>query len=268
MYQLYLFIISLILIVFIVFRRNYIVLSINKKNFKKEISVKVDQMQKERRSTKEDRFKENYLKEQSNTKYDFAFYKNTLRKADIAISKSEWNDAKRLLIQSIAIKSDDFNTSLKLAKVYLESGDIKKAEELYDKLLEIDNLNPIIYENLAKVFVAKKKYKEAVSLYVQSIELDPKDDKKLVELGKIYVLLMRPSLSAECFKRAAELKPRKASYLFLLGDACRKDGDYENALFAYEKILTIEPYNEKAQDYAQDVRIQMNNLEKTIHSIK
>jgi predicted TPR repeat methyltransferase len=73
---------------------------------------------------------------------------------------------------------------------------------------------------------------------------------------------MRYSYAGECFKRAAELKPREVEYFFMLGEACEKDSDYENALYAYEKILTIEPYNEKAQTLAKEVKIKQNELEK------
>ena len=97
---------------------------------------------------------------------------------------------------------------------------------------------------------------------MKAIELDDKDDKKLIGLGRLYHLLMRPSLAAGCFRRAAELKPREVSYLFLLAEACRAAEDYENTLFTYEKILTLEPYNEKARSEAQDVRIKMNEMEK------
>ena len=46
-------------------------------------------------------------------------------------------------------------------------------------------------------------------------------------------------------------------------DIEQKDGDLENSLFACEKILTLEPYNEKAKSHAQDVRIKMNEMEKS-----
>ncbi len=52
--------------------------------------------------------------------------------------------------------------------------------------------------------------------------------------------------------------------LALLLQAAKKEGDFENSLFAYEKILTLEPYNEKASGGAQDVRIKMNEMEKVI----
>jgi tetratricopeptide (TPR) repeat protein len=143
----------------------------------------------------------------------------------------------------------------------MESEDFKKAETLYRRLLEIDPENSYIYENLGKIMAKKRCYKESIQAYVRAVELDEKDDKKFVALGRLYHLLMRYSLAAECFRRAAELKPREVKYLFLLAESCKSDDDFDNALFSYEKILTIEPYNEKAKNSTHDVRLKIKESE-------
>lgn len=265
MIQLYLFIGAALAITIIVARRSHIVERIRKIKFKEDVTKKVDEMQMERQKMQTERFKETYLTEQKKKRYDFPHFKLVLRKADVAIAKQQWNEAKKLLIQSISLTEDDTQISLKLATVYMESGDLKKAETIYKRLLDIHAGDPLIHENLGKIYTKKKQFKEAVHAYVQAIEIDSKDDKKMVALGHLYFLLMRHSLAAECFRRAAELRPREVNYLFLLADACKEEGDYENALFTYEKILTVEPYNEKAHSGAQDVRIKMNEMEKIMN---
>lgn len=263
--QLYIFIASLLAIIVIVVRRNWIFEHVKRAQFDKEVTQKVKELQKERvKEASDERFKESYLKEQSKKKYDVSEFKNIYRKAEMAMAKKQWNEAKKLLIQSLTLTRDELPVSIRLASVYMESGDLKRAEELYKRLSEMDPKNPDIYENLGKIYAKWKQYKDAVASYVQSIELDEKDEKKWVALGRLYFLLMRPSLSAECFRRAAELRPRDTATIFLLAESCRDAEDYENALFAYERILTMEPYNEKAREGAQDVRIRMNELEKAL----
>ena len=264
MIQLYLFIGALIAISVIVTRRSYLYFRDKKLKFKEEIAQKVDELQKERHLMQGERFKDIYLQEQRNKKYDLSNYKLILRKADIAMARKQWTEAKKCLIQSLANTREEMQISMKLAKVYLESGDTKRAETLYKRLLEVDGNNAEIYFDLARIYTMKKKYKEAIQEYVKALEIDEKDEKCLVGLGKLYRLLMRHSLAAECFRRAAEVKPREVEYLFLLAESCKYDDDYENALFTYEKILTMEPYNERAINEAQDVRIKMNEMEKAI----
>jgi len=261
--QLYLFLASALALFIILVRRHILFTRVKRAEFKQVVADKVEEIREEhQKEAQEERFRETCLKEQQNKKYDLSEFKLVYRKAEMAVSKKQWSEAKKLLIQSITLTREELPVSVKLAFVYLESGDIKRAEELFLRLVEVDPNNPDVFESLGKIYARKKLYKEAVTCYVKAIELDEKDDKKFIALGRLYYLLMRPSLAAECFRRAAELKPRESAYLFLLAEACRDAEDYENALFAYERILTFEPYNEKAREGAQDVRIKMNDIEK------
>lgn len=262
--ELYLFIGALIALAAIVSRREILYRRARQAEFKKAVASKVEELKEEASKIEPERFKLQHLEEQKKQKFDLGAYKDELRKAELAIARQRWTDAKRILIQALARTADEVPVSLKLAYVYLESGDSRKAETLYRRLLEVDPDDPHVYHQLSRILIKRKKYKEAVQALARAVELDQKDDEKLVALGKLYLLLLRPSLAAECFRQAAELKPRESAYLFLLAEACRADEDFENALFAYEKILTIEPYNEKARDAAQEVRVQMKEYESEI----
>ncbi len=264
MFELYLFIIAASAILTITYRRSYIFNRDKKIKLKEEVSMKVDELHKERQKITKVRFKEVHVKRRGQKKYDFSKYKLMLRQADLAMAKEQWSEAKRCLIHSLSINQDELNVSLKLARVYVESGDLKRAEMMYKKLVELNQNNPSIYTELAKIYTKKKLYKDAVQQYVKAIEINSQDDKTLVALGQLYQVLMRHSLAAECYRRAAELKPREIHYLFLLAKACESVEDFENALFTYEKILTVEPYNEKASNAANEVRRKMKQDEQVL----
>lgn len=261
MFELYIFILALVAIVIIVSRRNVIFKREEKEQFKKEVATKVEENRKIEQTENKMRFRDEHAREQKDQKFDFIKYKEEMRRADLAIAKKQWRDSKRYLIQAISVSKEEMIPSLRLARVYVESGDFKKAETLYRRLLEIDCENPDIYENLGKILTKKRRYREAVQAYVRAVELDEKDDQKFLALGRLYHLLMRYSLAAECFRRAAELKPREVEYLFLLADSCGSDEDLDNALFTYERILTIEPYNERAKGKAGDLRVKIKENE-------
>lgn len=261
MLQLYLLVFALLAIVVLLSRRLFLVHRHEKKEFEKQVAARVEENRKLQQSEGSAFFKEEYIREMESKKGDLLRYKDEMRHAEMAIAKKNLAEAKKYLIQAMSFADDELAVSLKLAKVYLESGDVKKAEALYRKLLEEDSENPEIYESIGKIMLKKKAYKEAIQAYVRAVELDDKDDQKFLALGKLYHLMMRYSVAAECFKRAAELKPRDVNYLFLLADACAADDDYENALFTYERILTIEPYNERAKTSTQDIRLKLKELE-------
>jgi len=261
MLELYLFIFSAVIIVIIVAHRVFVVNRDTKSEFKKEVSARVEENRREAQKDDGKRFKEEHIKSEEGKKHDLARFKNEMRHAEMAISKKDMAEAKKSLIQAMSLTNNEVPVAFKLAGIYMETSDFKRAEALYRKLLDQDMDNPDIYENLGKIMLKRKAYREAVQAYVRAVELDDKDDRKFIALGKLYHLMMRYGVAAECFKRAAELKPREVNYLFLLADSCKEDDDYENALFTYERILTMEPYNERAKSSTQDVRLKIKEQE-------
>jgi len=257
MLELYLFIFALVAISFLLVRRFLIIRNTERQEFKKQVAEKVEENRRAEKEQESVRFKEVYMQESGNKKYDHARYKEEMRRAEMAISKKNLSEAKKALIQAMSLTENETEVAHKLAAVYLETGDIKRAEMMYRKLLEEDPQNAGLYEKLGQIMVKKKAYKEAVQAYCRAVELDEKDDQKLLALGKLYHLMMRYGVAGECFRRAAELKPRDVSYLFLLANCCEMDEDFENALFTYERILTIEPYNERAKDSSQELRLKI-----------
>lgn len=261
MLELYLFIFALVAITLIVVHRTFVVKKDAKEEFEKDVSARVEENRKEAQNNGDRRFKEEHIRAEEGKTHDLARFKDEMRRAEMAIAKKNMVEAKKSLIQAMSLTNDETPVALKLAGIYMESNDFKRAEALYRKLLDKDQDNPDIYENLGKIMLKKKAYKEAVQAYVRAVELDDKDDQKFIALGKLYHLMMRYGVAAECFKRAAELKPREVNYLFLLADSCKADDDYENALFTYERILTMEPYNERAKTSTQDVRLKIKEQE-------
>lgn len=261
MLELYLFILAFVAIMAIISYRIFRVRKEDKVAFKEKVAAQVEENK--RLESEEDSvsFKEEHAKMEEAKRYDFAAFKEEMRKADLALANNDYAEAKRGLIQAMALAREELPVALKLGEVYMMTDDLKRAEALYRKLLEEGHELPVIHESLAKIMLKKKDYKNAIQSYVRAVELDEKDDVKLVALGKLYHHMMRYGVAAECFRRAAEIKSREVDYLFLLAESCIADDDFENALFTYERILTIEPYNEKAKSSSQDVRIKMKEQE-------
>ncbi|MDH5596528.1 MAG: tetratricopeptide repeat protein [Candidatus Peregrinibacteria bacterium] len=261
MLELYLFIFALVAITLLLVRRFLIIQNKERKEFRKQVAEKVEENRKIEKEQESVRFKEVHMQEAGSKKYDHARFKEEMRKAEMAISKNNLSEAKKALIQAMSLTENEAEVAQKLAAVYLDTGDLKRAEMMYRKLLEGNPQSAELYERLGQIMLKKKAYKDAVQAYCRAVELDEKDDQKLLALGNLYHLMMRYGVAGECFKRAAELKPREVNYLFLLANCCEMDEDLENALFTYERILTIEPYNEKAKDSSQELRLKIKEQE-------
>lgn len=261
MVELYLFIGVLVLLTLILWRRAWITEQLKKWEFRQKVAARVEELKKEAVAAGPDRFRERLGRMKKENKLDYAKYKDFLRRADIALAQGKQKEGENWLIQSLAFTQNPKLALRMLARSYHERGEWKRAQNLYETFIELDPGQADVYESLAKIHNKFKRYKEAIAAYVKAVELEETNDRLLLGLGKLYLLLMRPGLAAECFRRAAELKPREVEYLFLLAESCRMDEDYDNALFTYEKILTIEPYNEQARAAAQEVRSKRKEIE-------
>jgi len=72
--------------------------------------------------------------------------------------------------------------------------DMKRAEELFNKALELDANNALALNNLSAVLLSKKSYAQAVSLAHKAIRINPKEPMFFSNLEKIYKRMGAPDL--------------------------------------------------------------------------
>ena len=72
--------------------------------------------------------------------------------------------------------------------------DVKKAEELFKKALELDDANALALNNLGAVRLSEKSYTQAVKLVRKAIQINPKEPMFFMNLETIYKQMGNPSL--------------------------------------------------------------------------
>ncbi len=78
--------------------------------------------------------------------------------------------------------------------VFYLKEDMKRAEELFNKALELDANNALALNNLSAVLLSKKSYAQAVSLAHKAIRINPKEPMFFSNLEKIYKRMGAPDL--------------------------------------------------------------------------
>jgi tetratricopeptide (TPR) repeat protein len=99
-----------------------------------------------------------------------------------------------------------------LGNVYFNSGNYDDAISSYGKAIELDRQFAWPYSNLALAYVQKSRFAEAVLLYQRSIELFTNDKDKAITWNR-------------------------------LGNVYRRQGDYYNAIAAYQTADELDPDN-------------------------
>lgn len=112
----------------------------------------------------------------------------------------------------------DFETDIwnVLGYAYWKTGDLKNAQETYEKALSIDNEDPTLLTNFGNVYF---------SYFQKTKELNFR--KKAIEL----------------FEKAIELDPNLAQAYDGLGIASLVSGDLDKAIYYWEKVMKIMPSN-------------------------
>ena len=114
----------------------------------------------------------------------------------------------------------------------------KKAVEIAQKALALNDSDPDVHALLGNVYLRQKRYKKAITEGKKSIALGPTNAQAHVLLAVSMNTVGRFDDAIELVKRAMRLHPYyPAYYLIWLGAAYRMTGRYEDALTAYKQLL-------------------------------
>jgi len=121
---------------------------------------------------------------------------------------------------------------------------IKKAFNLAQKVLSMDEFNASAHALLGSIFSAARQYEKAIAEGERSIELEPNGAMAHGLLGLTLLLASQYDEAIEYLNRGIRLNPFPAYWYFQhLGSCYSLKGQYEKALTFFEKALQRSPNN-------------------------
>jgi len=119
---------------------------------------------------------------------------------------------------------------------------MKRALELAQKAVELDDSHPCGYEVLSYIFALTRQYDKAIVEAERAIALDPNGADSHAALGFALSIADRPEEAIALFKKAIRSNPIAPSHYFRnLGLAYRMTRRYEEAIAVYKKSLERSP---------------------------
>ena len=98
-------------------------------------------------------------------------------------------------IETYLIKKSFSSTALYASGyIFYLKEDLKRAEELFQKALELNENNALALNNLGAIRLSKKSYTQAVNLVRKAIQINPKEPMFFKNLETIYKQMGNPSL--------------------------------------------------------------------------
>lgn len=137
-------------------------------------------------------------------------------------------------------------TWTRLGSLYLEKGDPFKAQNCFQKAIEIDPNVIDPYLQLGKFFLDQNRYQDATEMFQQLTKIAPFNEQAYFYLGLSYLEQTEANRSAwkkaiSAFRKAKEINPQYADAIYNLGWAYMKTGSLEQARSEWEMVLTIYP---------------------------
>ena len=130
-----------------------------------------------------------------------------------------------------------------------------EAETMLLKAVALDQKNVAAHLTLGKHYTRSKDYARAIDAYQKAVGLEPELPDALFNLGFIYAATGLYENAEEMFGRAVALDPPYLDKaLFNLAMVQQKLGKKKESRASLERVLTIDPQNQKAHAYLKEVR--------------
>ena len=182
-----------------------------------------------------------------------------LRKEAIYYERGDFEKAKNLIIEWLAIDKFHKHLNLELANIYNKEWDYKKSEYIYRELIENQKEDFDLLKKLGFVLALQKKYKDSIRVYKGALEKKPNDPGIIDILSDLTYEIedYEGTIKYACIY--LKDKPRDIEKLQLQAFSLDQIWKDEEAIISYEKILEMQPYNDEIKGRIK--RLEERNIE-------
>ena len=185
-------------------------------------------------------------------------------KTTIALPKAAEDTVQNIIAADPAIQKH-----LQDSKDYILNGKFQNAVESLKMALEKNPANQEIKKAISATYglVAAKKaetgnYKDAVDDFKNAIKYFNEDPKLYIAMGTVYLQLNKNTEAADALNSAAALDPNLVEAYHLLADIYYKNDDVAKAIPYWEKVISIDPSDQKARYFLSKAKREKDTNEK------
>ena len=128
-----------------------------------------------------------------------------------------------------------------LASKYHQKNNFKKAENLYESILEVDPNHLESNFRLGSLSAQINNLKKATSYLVKAIEIEPLHSKAYNNLGIVFIRLREFKKAKICYEKAIEIEPNQEEAYSNLGLVLNELGENKKSIISYVKAIEINP---------------------------
>jgi len=162
--------------------------------------------------------------------------------------------AEELLNRASGLDPNDTRCLERLGALYYKTNRALKALGCFEKIARIDPNNPISYLNIGQVATRLKMFEKAERAFRRTVALAPNNPAGYRELARFYLRTNTNLTQALGLAQKAITLEKNAETYFLLGWAADVNGDRPSALQAMEQAVKLQPKNQKYRQIYERIK--------------
>lgn len=161
----------------------------------------------------------------------FSYYKGK-----VLLKRNQITKSIRSFKHSLKVEPVFYQSAVALGMIYEDQGKFKKAEKVYENLLQKWSSNRVILSRMVQNLLAQEKFIKVLGYAEQLSALDSEDLNLKVKLGILYTDAGKYSKAIKTFKSIIEIVPESDKVLYYLGAIYQELGDFENSITFFSKV--------------------------------
>lgn len=145
------------------------------------------------------------------------------------------------LNHAIELDPNRVESHLSLARFYLNTKDVAKAEESFRRAISVNDASALAHTEYAKFLVQANRLNDAEAQMKKAIEAEPKSRDPRFMLASFYLINKQLDKAEEAFKALAEVEKDKPDGRAVLADFYSSVGRYDEAVNVYQDIAASAP---------------------------
>ncbi|MCL2596965.1 MAG: tetratricopeptide repeat protein [Paludibacter sp.] len=163
--------------------------------------------------------------------------------ANTFISQNNYDIAMKWLLKGEQNNPKNIDILLEKAHAFEQSEDYKKAENIYNQIIDIDAFMPEVWFNLGQLFYFQRDYNKAIEAFNYSIALDENDMAITIMLAHSMFQLERFEEAIELYKTYGEASGDIWQTDIFIAESFEQMDEYEHAIEYFNKSLEKYPDN-------------------------
>jgi len=151
------------------------------------------------------------------------------------------------------IDKDYKDTGKKLGLIYLKNELFDKAEDIFRKLIQVNEEDPVAHSNLGRALYEQKKFQDSLEAYLKAIILDSSRAGRFISTAEVYRALKDNMKAEEMYKKAIDLDPHNINYLLAFADFQLELGKKTQAIYYVRQALKEDPTNRIAKEMLNEL---------------